>query len=99
MLDRFQLGDRLYDVFDFAKKIGITPLCTPWDLKSLEKLEAYGFSAYKVASADLTNTPFLEALIETKKAPIISTGMSTDKEILEASELLNSKGSSYIVAL
>ncbi len=98
LLDRFQLSDdQLYDVFDFAKKIGITPLCTPWDLKSLEKLEAYGFSAYKVASADLTNTPFLEALIETKKALIISTGMSTDKEILEASELLNSKGSSYIL--
>ena len=98
LLDRFQLSDdQLYDVFDFAKKIGISPLCTPWDLKSLEKLEAYGFSAYKVASADLTNTPFLEALIETKKALIISTGMSTDKEILEASELLNSKGSSYIL--
>ena len=57
------------------------PLCTPWDLESLLVLEDYGMEAYKVASADLTNHELLEALIETGKPLICSTGMSTEFEI------------------
>ena len=39
----------------------MSPLCTPWDLESLAKLEEYGMEAYKVASADLTNHELLGA--------------------------------------
>ena len=56
----------MFKCFDFCKKIGITPLCTPFDLSSLEKLEKYGVEGYKLASADLTNHQLMDALIDTK---------------------------------
>ena len=98
LLDKYQLSDEeLFEAFDYAKKVQITPLCTPWDNESLRKLQQYGMSAYKVASADLTNTPLLESLIKTQKTLIVSTGMSTEREIREAADLLNSRAANYVM--
>ena len=37
LLSKFQLSDDdLYSAFDYCYKKGKTPLCTPWDLDSLE---------------------------------------------------------------
>ena len=60
--------------------------------ESLKKLEDYGMEAYKVASADFTNHELLRELAKTHVPLICSTGMSTDDEILESSELLKSLG-------
>jgi N-acetylneuraminate synthase len=87
--------DDMYRCFDHCRQIGITPLCTPFDLSSLNNLEKYGMEGYKVASADLTNHELLEALIKTKKPLIISTGMSTDEDIDHAISLLESNYTNY----
>lgn len=98
LLDRFQLkNDELIQVFDYCKSIGTIPLCTPWDEDSLSVLEDYGMPAYKVASADMTNHIFLEKLIETRKPLLISTGMSTEKNIVETIALLERNRASYIL--
>ena len=82
LLKKFQLtDDELFEVFDYAKSKNIIPLCTPWDLKSFQKLEKYGLEGYKVASADFTNFELLEVLCQTGKPLICSTGMSTENEI------------------
>lgn len=82
LLARFQLSDEdLYRAFDHCRAKGMVPLCTPWDLSSLEKLEAYGLPAYKVASADFTNYDLIDAIAATGKPMICSTGMSTEAEI------------------
>jgi len=90
-------SDDMFKCFDYCKKIGITPMCTPFDLSSLEKLESYGMEGYKVASADLTNHELLKALIKTKKPLIISTGMSTDEDIDHAIFLLESNYVNYVI--
>ena len=90
-------NEDMYKCFDFCKKVGITPLCTPFDLISLEKLEQYGLEGYKVASADLTNHELLLALIETKKPLIISTGMSNDEDIDAAISLLEENYVNYVL--
>lgn len=98
LLSRFQLtNEELLEVFDYCKTKGILPLCTPWDLKSLEVLEAYNMPAYKVASADLTNHELLFAIAKTGKPMICSTGMSTEKEIQQAVDLLQNQGVVYIM--
>lgn len=98
ILSRSQLtNEQMAEVFDYCREKGILPLCTPWDLKSVEVLEKCGMPAYKVASADLTNTPLLEALIATGKSLILSTGMSREEEILEAVALLKSRGANYVL--
>ena len=96
LLSKFQLdNDQLFEIFDYCKSKGLPPLCTPWDLISLEALEEYGMEFYKVASADLTNHPFLEALINTGKPLICSTGMSTEVEIKHTINFLRRKGAVF----
>ena len=98
LLNRFQLTDaELFEVFDYCKERGILPMCTPWDLSSLRALEQYGIPAYKVASADLTNHDLLEALARTGKTLVLSTGMSEESEIVEASRLLRGSGAPTIL--
>ena len=61
LLKRFELSKLEHkELFEYCKKNNITYLCTPWDAISLEFLEELGVSAYKVASADLTNVPLIE---------------------------------------
>ena len=97
LLAKFQLSENeLFEAFDYTKQLGLIPLCTPWDLTSLSKLENYGMSAYKVASADLTNDQLLIALAQTGKSVLCSTGMSTEMEIKNAAELLNQHAAHYM---
>lgn len=98
LLSRFQLSnDELVDVFDYCKSLGLTPMCTPWDIKSLQVLEAYGMEAYKVASADFTNHQLLGAMAATGKPLICSTGMSTEAEIRQSVAFLKSKGANFVI--
>lgn len=96
LLSRFQLSDDdLFSVFDYCRKRGIIPLCTPWDSRSVDQLEAYGVSAYKIASADLTNHDLLRYVAGKHKPMICSTGMSTEREIRESASLLGRLGAPY----
>jgi len=96
LLKKFQLtNSELFSVFDYCKSKDLMPLCTPWDLESLSVLEGYGLEAYKVASADLTNHELLEALIETGKPLICSTGMSTEFEIKSSIDFLRRHGANF----
>lgn len=96
LLNRFQLSDsEMFSLFDYAKERGLIPLCTPWEEESLRVLEEYGLPGYKIASADLTNHPFLEAAMATCKPLILSTGMSSEREIAQTVALLQNWGATY----
>lgn len=98
LLSRFQLSfDQMFEAFDYCKKKGILPLCTPWDHDSLQQLEGYGMQAYKLASADLTNHDLLEAMSRTGKPLICSTGMSNENEIVEAVKLLKRHNAPFVL--
>lgn len=98
LLDKFQLSDdELYEAFDYCKSKELVPLCTPWDMTSLNKLEKYGLPAYKVASADFTNHHFLKEIANTGKPMICSTGMSAEHEILNTVQLLKDIGGNFIL--
>jgi sialic acid synthase SpsE/sugar phosphate isomerase/epimerase len=98
LLSKFQLTtEELIEVFDYAAMQGIIPLCTPWDLDSLQELENYGMEAYKVASADFTNFELLEAVAKTGKPFFCSTGMSSEAEIKETVRFLDNLGANYVL--
>lgn len=98
VLAKFQLSDKeLFQCFDFCRELDLMPLCTPWDIDSLNKLESYGMPAYKVASADFTNYQLLEALANTGKPLIISTGMSTELECIQTVDFLQKKTSNFML--
>jgi sialic acid synthase SpsE/sugar phosphate isomerase/epimerase len=96
LLSRFQLSnDELFEVFDYCYERGIQPLCTPWDLASVDALESYGLPAYKTASADFTNHELLDAIARRGKPLICSTGMSTDAEIKQSIAVLRNRGAEF----
>lgn len=98
LLRKFQLtDDELFKIFDFSSAIGLIPLCTPWDIHSLEKLETYGMAAYKVASADFTNYELLELIAATGKPMLCSTGMSTEDEIKSTVRFLEQKNADFML--
>ncbi len=98
LLTKFQLSDEnMLRIFDYCFEKGIVPLCTPWDLESLNKLDRYGIEAFKIASADLTNHELLKAAAQTNKPLLCSTGMSTDLEISLAVDLLRKQGAQFVL--
>ncbi len=60
---------------------GLAYLCTPYDLPSIDMLDRLGVDAYKVASTDANNIPFLRDLASRGKSVILSTGMATLAEV------------------
>ena len=96
LLKRFELTlDEHKKISEYCSQKGILYMCTAWDYKSVDVLETFNISAYKVASADLTNMPLLDKLSLTGKPLILSTGMSKEDEIQKTVSFLNSKNVSF----
>lgn len=96
LLEKFELTkEEHFKLSQYCSKRGILYLCTPWDIESIDILESFGLSAYKVASADLTNMPLIEKLIETKKPLILSTGMSSMEEVQYSVNFLNKNNAKF----
>ncbi len=98
LLSRFQLkNEELFTVFDYCRKVGIIPLCTPWDNESVELLDRYGIEAFKIASADFTNYELLENVLKKGKPVFCSTGMSTEKELRTGTAFLRKHGGQVVL--
>ena len=67
---------------------GIIFLTTPFDEESLEELDELDLPAYKVASTDTTNLPFLKKIAKKGKPIFLSTGMSYLLEVRLALETI-----------
>ena len=82
MLKELELRTEHYaELKAYCEKKGILFLITPFDEVSLEELETLGVEAYKVASTDTTNIPFLRKLAATGKPILLSTGMCYLSEV------------------
>lgn len=77
---------RSIDEYCRAKPVDWT--ASVWDLDSLNFLLKYDVPFIKVPSAMLTNHQLLSECAQSKKPLIISTGMSTEKEVDDAIELV-----------
>jgi N-acetylneuraminate synthase len=75
---------------EHARRRGIAWFASPWDVQSVDFLEAFDVTAHKVASACLTDDELLRRLRGTGRTIILSTGMSTMRQIRHAVEVLGS---------
>jgi N-acetylneuraminate synthase len=88
---RVEFGIDEYAAIDeHAKRRGIAWFASPWDLESVDFLEAFDVPAYKVASACLTDDDLLRRIRAIGRTIILSTGMSTMRQIRHAVEVLGS---------
>lgn len=82
MLKRLEVSqDQNLALKRYCKERGIIFLTTPFDEESLDELDALNLPAYKVASTDITNLPFLEKIAQKGKPIFLSTGMSYLSEV------------------
>ena len=101
MLQKLELNDTQHRFLkSVCEEAGMTFLSTPHSGEwSVDYLTELGVPAFKIASPDLTNIPFIEYVARKGKPMILSTGMGTLDEVVEAVEAMRSQGNNQIVAL
>lgn len=67
---------------------GIEFLSSPFSIEAVRLLESIGIARYKIPSGEVTNLPMLEVIAETGKPILLSSGMSSWKELDEAVALI-----------
>ncbi|MEU8459463.1 N-acetylneuraminate synthase family protein [Streptomyces sp. NPDC029003] len=88
---RVEFGEADYLAIDeHCARRGIAWFASPWDTEAVAFLEKFDVPAHKVASASLTDDELLRALRATGRTVVLSTGMSTPKQIRHAVEVLGS---------
>lgn len=75
-----------------ANELGMDLFSSPFDLTSIEYLEKLEWSAYKIASCEITDHILIKRIAETRKPVIISSGMASQIELTEAITLLKKYG-------
>ena len=86
---------QILKLMDYARKKELIPICTAWDPASAEVLKQYGVAAFKIASADLTNHSLIAEVLDANVPVIMSTGMSTESEIVSSVEILKESMASF----
>ena len=82
---KIEFGIKQFNEIDkYCRKIKIEWFCSPWDIDSVKFLKKFKLKKNKIASAMITNLNLLEAVAKEKKFTLISTGMSSMKDISNA---------------
>jgi sialic acid synthase SpsE len=84
-------ADEYRALAEHCRQVGIDFLSTPFDDEAIEFLDPL-VSFFKIASADLTNIPFLRKVAAKGKPVVLSTGASTLGEVDIAVEALTRAG-------
>ena len=100
MLKKLELKyDDYIDLKEYCRFKGIEFLSTAFDMKSIEFLNKLEMNRWKIPSGEITNLPYLIKIASLKKPVILSTGMSTMKDIRDAITALKSNGTKDLVVL
>ena len=83
---------------DHCRRVGIDFVSTPFDDEAVDLLAPL-VPFFKVASADLTNTPLLRRVARLKKPIVLSVGASTTLEIDGALRTLREAGTTDVALL
>ena len=93
MLKKLELDANTHKkLINYCKKKDIVFLSTPFDHESIDLLNELGLQIFKIPSGEITNLTYLRHIGSLRKEVILSTGMSTLKEIEEALIILTSAG-------
>ena len=88
--------DEYLELVRLCKERNIIFLSTPFDEESVDFLEELNVPAYKIASTDLTNIPFLRYIAAKNKPIILSVGMGSLGEVEEAVNAIKNEGNNYL---
>jgi sialic acid synthase len=77
------------ELIAYAGELGLCCFATAFDRPSVDFLADLDLPVYKVASADLTNTPLLRHVAQVGKPVILSTGAATIDDVRRAHETVS----------
>lgn len=80
-----------------AEELNLIFLSSPFSYEAFDLLDQIGVNAWKVASGEVNNVPFLKKMAATKKPMLISSGMSELKELDIAVSTAKNFGAKYAV--
>ena len=100
MLRKMELKPEFYaELIRCAKKIGIIFMSTPYNFEDIDFLESIGVPAYKIASGQIIEIPFIKKIARIGKPVFLSTGLATMQEVKEAVDAIQSENNNKIVLL
>lgn len=100
MLKRLELPRDWHAILqEYAKEKGIIFLSTPFSEDDADFLESINILAYKIPSGEITNILYLQHIAQFKKPMIVSTGMATLEEVVEAVHYIQDAGNEQIIVL
>ncbi len=79
------------DIDAYCKRKGILWSISPWDVGSVRVMSEFDLPFFKIASASLTDRALLEAMRDTGKPVILSTGGSTMDQVQTAVSILGGR--------
>ncbi len=82
-----------------SRDAGIEFMSSPFDRQAVDELDALNVGAFKIASFELVDLPFIRYAAARKRALILSTGMANLAEIDEAISAARSEGCEQIALL
>jgi N,N'-diacetyllegionaminate synthase len=89
MLQKLELSEEQHkELKELANNRNLEFLSTGFDIESLQMLISLGINRIKIPSGEITNLPYLRFIAAQKKKVILSTGMSTLKDIENALSVL-----------
>jgi len=92
---KFSLSiDSYFELAELAKENKVMFMSSIWDSESLNALDGI-ISIHKIGSGDLTNYPLIKEIISTGKPLIISTAMSSMKEVEETVNFIENTQPEY----
>ncbi len=80
---------------NYAEKLGLIYLCTPFSRAAADILEEMDISAYKIGSGECNNYPLIEHIASFGKPIILSTGMNDLNNIKKSVRILEEKNINY----
>jgi len=80
------------ELITYCQEKNIMFLSTPFDSDSINLLNELNLKIFKVPSGEITNLPYLKHIGTLRKQVILSTGMSTLKEVGDALAILTNAG-------
>lgn len=86
-------------LFAYCRKTEIELFSTPFDKSAVDLLEQCGVKRYKIASSELIDLPLIKYVAEKGKPIIMSTGMASYDEIVEAVDTVKSNGNGQPLTL
>jgi len=100
MVKKLELSaDDFASLCRYAREKGITFLSTAFDNESADLLERLELPVFKIPSGEINNFPFIKYIAVKGRPIILSTGMSTLKEVEEAIGVIRNEGIEEIILL